>query len=66
MEKGIELLNNPEKIQEMKTAQKIYVDKNAAQKIVELLEKHSIKNKQGVRKTVIWQSSFNSTEKFFL
>ena len=43
VEKGIELLNNPEKIQEMKTAQKIYVDKNAAQKIVELLEKHSIK-----------------------
>lgn len=43
VEKGIELLNNSEKIQEMKTAQKIYVDKNAAQKIVELLEKHSIK-----------------------
>ena len=43
VEKGIELLNNPEKIQKMKAAQKIYVDKNAAQKIVELLEKHSIK-----------------------
>jgi len=27
----------------MKAAQKIYVDKNAAKKIVELLEKHSIK-----------------------
>ena len=50
VEKGIELLNNPEKIQKMKAAQKIYVDKNAAQKIVELLEKHSIKIKQGVKK----------------
>lgn len=50
VEKGIELLNNPEKIQKMKAAQKIYVDKNAAQKIVELLEKHSIKNKARSKK----------------
>ena len=40
VEKGIELLDNPEKIQKMKAAQKAYIDKNAAQKIVELLQEH--------------------------